>query len=468
MAGIVSYGAYVPYFRLRRSVIGEVLGTGDGKGTRSVASYDEDSTSMGVEAARAALAGVPRESPRSLYFATASPAYLDKSNAATVHAALGLPPEVFAGDMSGAVRSGVAALRAAADAASSTLVVLSDVRTGLPGGSDESDGGDAAAAFVFGDGEVIADLVATGAATQEVLERWRLPGEASSRVWEERFGEHVYVPLAQRALADALAAGGVEIDDVDRLVVTGTHARSVRQVVKLAGLGAERLVDDLAAVVGNSGTAHPGLLLASALDVAAPGELIAVVVLADGADVLLFRTTQALADHRVAATVRGLIAGTRDDLDYARFLTWRGMLRREPPRRPEPDPPATPPALRGEGWKFRFEASRCEECGTRSLPPQRVCGSCGAVDRTVRERLVDVPASIATFTVDRLAFSLNPPVVAAVVDFDGGGRLQCELTDVDHDSVAIGDRVEMTFRRLFTADGVHNYFWKARPVREAH
>jgi uncharacterized OB-fold protein len=82
------------------------------------------------------------------------------------------------------------------------------------------------------------------------------------------------------------------------------------------------------------------------------------------------------------------------------------------------------------------------------------------------EPLADVPATIATSTVDRLAFSLNPPVVAAVLDFDGGGRFQCELTDVDPAAVRIGDRVEMTFRRLFTADGVHNYFWKARPIRE--
>ena len=28
----------------------------------------------------------------------------------------------------------------------------------------------------------------------------------------------------------------------------------------------------------------------------------------------------------------------------------------------------------------------------------------------------------------------------------------------------IGTRVELTFRRLYTAGGVHNYFWKARPV----
>ena len=45
--------------------------------------------------------------------------------------------------------------------------------------------------------------------------------------------------------------------------------------------------------------------------------------------------------------------------------------------------------------------------------------------------MADVPATIATFTVDRLAFSLSPPVVAAIIDFDGGGRFQCELTDVD-------------------------------------
>jgi uncharacterized OB-fold protein len=84
-----------------------------------------------------------------------------------------------------------------------------------------------------------------------------------------------------------------------------------------------------------------------------------------------------------------------------------------------------------------------------------------------RVPMADTPATIATFTVDRLAYSLSPPVVAAVIDFEGGGRFQCELTDVDPRKVKIGDRVEMTFRRLLTADGVHNYFWKARPPRAA-
>ena len=81
--------------------------------------------------------------------------------------------------------------------------------------------------------------------------------------------------------------------------------------------------------------------------------------------------------------------------------------------------------------------------------------------------MADVAGTIVTFTIDKLAYSPSPPIVFAVVDFDGGGRFPVEMTDVDAADVRIGDRVEMTFRRLFTADGIHDYFWKARPVRTA-
>jgi uncharacterized OB-fold protein len=38
------------------------------------------------------------------------------------------------------------------------------------------------------------------------------------------------------------------------------------------------------------------------------------------------------------------------------------------------------------------------------------------------------------------------------------------MADASPDEVAIGTPVEMTFRRLYTSGGVHNYFWKVRPV----
>src|SRR5439155_21716924 len=150
MRGIVAYGVYLPYWRLERKAIAEALGTTAGAGTRAVASYDEDTTSLGVEAGRAALRGM-RVTPQALYFATANPSYQDKTNATAVHAALDLPTSAFAADMAGSVRSMVGAMRAARDNRAPALAVLSDVRTGLPGGGDEREGGDGAAAYLFAD-----------------------------------------------------------------------------------------------------------------------------------------------------------------------------------------------------------------------------------------------------------------------------------------------------------------------------
>jgi 3-hydroxy-3-methylglutaryl CoA synthase/uncharacterized OB-fold protein len=468
VSGIVGYGAYLPHFRLQRGAVGETLGSGGGRGSRAVASHDEDATSMAVEAGRVALRSTPGVVPASVLFATTSPPYLDKTNATAIRAALGFDHAGGAYDMVGSVRSAVGALHAAAGTSEPTLVVAGDVRTGLPGGADEVAGGDGASALLFGADGVIAEILATAAASEEFLDRWRVPGEPASRRWEERFAEGPYVVLAEAAMNDALKRAGVNTADLDHVIVTGVHARAVRRVAKGIGARAEALVDDLSATVGNTGAAHPGLLLASVLDHATPGALIALVLLADGADALVLRTTDTISEHRAqrgVPTVAEAVAAGDDSLAYATFLTWRGMLQREPPRRPDLVAPAAPPSLRRRAWKYGFTASRCEACGTRHLPPARVCVECDAVDQMAPERLADVAGRIATYTVDRLAFSLNPPVVVGVIDFAGGGRFQCEMTDVDPADVHIGDRVEMTFRRLFTANGVHNYFWKAKPVR---
>ena len=467
MVGILSYGVYLPYWRLQRSAITAALGSGGGKGSRAVASYDEDTTSMGVEAARIALANAPAGAqPGIVAFATTAPAYLDKTNATAIHAALALPSSVGAVDTIGSVRSGSAAI-AVASAGGNGLAILSDIRTGLPGGNDEANGGDAAVAFLFGDGpDVIATSIGRADVTAEFVDRWRTPGDSHSKQWEERFGEYAYVPLAEQSVADALKAADLTMADVDHVIVTGLHTRAVAAARRAIGASPDTLAPDLTDQIGNTGTAHPALLLADVLDRAAPNQTIAVVTLADGCSTHLLRTTDAITRRRPATRVRDRIAATRDDLSYGAFLTWRGQIHREPPRRPEPDRPAGPPSLRGTAWKYGLFGSR-DENGFVHLPPARVSMGSGEIDHMEMVRMADVRATIATFTVDRLAYSLSPPVVAAIIDFDGGGRFQCELTDVDPTTVKIGDRVEMSFRRLYTQDGIHNYFWKARPVAGA-
>jgi hydroxymethylglutaryl-CoA synthase len=469
--GIVRAGGYVPYRRLQRSEIARTFGSGGGKGTRSVASYDEDTTTMGVEASRLAMRPLP-EGTRidGLWFSTADPAYLDKTNATAIHAALRLDADCPALDLGGAARSGVGALRVALEGRGTTLVVASDLRTGLPTSPDESAGGDAAAALLVGDAgggaPVIAEFLGSGTATEEFLDRWRTPGDRRSKVWEERFGETKYVPLGEQAWNTALKAVSLTPEQVDRVIVTGLHARAVRSLTKRLGTRDGTVVDDLTATVGNTGAAHAGLLLTSALEQSAPGEVIALVVLADGAEVLVFRTTDAISESTPARAVNTQVE-LGGEVPYGKFLAWRQMVTVEPPRRPEPARVSGAAAGRSEEWKLGFVGSRDRQSGALHLPPARVSMDGGAIDDMEPAPMADVPATIITFTIDKLAYSPSPPIVFAVVDFDGGGRFPVELTDVDPDAVQIGGRVEMTFRRLFTADGIHDYFWKARPVRAA-
>jgi hydroxymethylglutaryl-CoA synthase len=448
MRGIIGWGVHVPHRRLDRSAIIALVGTGGGSapknpGVRAVASYDEDSTTMAVEAARAAVRTV-EVAPDALWFATTTPAYLDKTNATAVHAALRMARTAPAYDAVGSVRSAVGALRSALGGSGLVVAVASDVRVGRPGSPDESAGGDAAAALLVADDSdapVLAEVIGSASVTEEFVDRWRTPGDAGSKLWEERFGETKYVPLASEALKLALAEASVERSDLDALVVAGLHERACASAAKSSGVDPDKIVDRLAATVGNPGAAQPFFLTARALEQAKPGQTIAVLVLSDGADVFVLRTTDAIASYRPAASVSAqVMAGS--PVSYGRYLAWRGFLPVEPPRRPEPARMSSSAAGRSTSWKYGLE------------------GSGGA--------LAEQRGTVTTFTIDKLAYSQSPPVVFAVVDFDDGERLPVELTDVDAAEVEVGMRVQMTFRRLSAADGIVNYFWKARPLRSAH
>ena len=464
MAGITRYASYVPFFRLQRSAIGPAAGRGE----RAVASYDEDAVSMAAEAAREVLREVAG-APDTLILATTSPPYAEKSNAATIQAALDLPETLQTLEVGASTRTGLGALSLAADlgdAGRRSLVIGADVVVGAPGGSRETQGGDAAAAFAVGpDEDALARFIGRASATTELLDVWRLPEDRFARQWEERFGADVLAPVIADTATRALKQAGCEPTDLACVILDAANPRAAAGLPHALRLKPEQVADPLSDRIGRAGAAHAGLLLARALDGARPGDRILVTSVADGCEAVVLEVTQRIEGARPAHTVDAWIDAKRSDLPYNTYLKWRGVLPFEPPRRPDPDRPGAPPMRRNEGWKLSFAGSRCRRCETGHLPPQRVCVACGAIDEMRSERFADKSCRIATYTLDHLAYSLQPPVVAAVVDFEGGGRLTCELTDVEPTQVAIGDELEMTFRRLYTGQGVHNYFWKARPRR---
>ncbi|WP_099023011.1 OB-fold domain-containing protein [Mycolicibacterium palauense] len=442
--GLQGYASYLPRYRLGGPDIG--LKRGD----RVVASYDEDSTTMAAAAASRALR--PGEAPAALYLATSTPAYADKTNATAVHAALGLPADVLAADLCGTARSSIAAMLSAARAGG--LVAAADVRVGKPGSADEKTGGDGAAALWFGEGDAIADVLATHSQTSEFLDRWRDPAAATGQQWEERFGAHRYAALIRTAAREALDEAG--LSDADHVVLACPNTAIVKRAPTLVK-GQKSVTTSPA---GHTGAADPFIALAGVLDVADPGDTILLLSATDGCDAVVLRATVELPARRqpvplATQRTRGM------PVAHLTYLAWRGLVEMEPPRRPEPERAAAPPAARSEQWKFGFTGSRCTECGFTHLPPLRVCRGCHAVDAMTAVPVAQLAGTVVTYTVDRLAFSPSPPMVQAVIDVDGGGRCTLEVADARPDELEVGSRVGFCLRRLFTAGGVHDYFWKA-------
>jgi uncharacterized OB-fold protein len=82
-------------------------------------------------------------------------------------------------------------------------------------------------------------------------------------------------------------------------------------------------------------------------------------------------------------------------------------------------------------------------------------------------RFSDKKGSLFSYTEDNLAFSLNPPQIYGMVDFEGGGRYVFDITDGAAGSLKVGMPVEMTLRRKYADEvrGIYGYFWKAMPLR---
>jgi uncharacterized OB-fold protein len=190
-----------------------------------------------------------------------------------------------------------------------------------------------------------------------------------------------------------------------------------------------------------------------------------VVTFAEGCDAFLLKTTDKVEGFAPPRGMDSYLSSKDNRLSYYTYLKWRNQIETEPPKRPKPESPSASAVFRERGKKYGLLGSMCISCGTPHFPPQRVCIHCRSKDRMEAYGFAGRGAVVSNYAVDRLAWSQEPPVVIGVLDFEGGGRMLCEITDCDQSQLSAGMQVEMTFRRIFQAGGMVNYFWKARPVR---
>jgi len=478
--GLMAFGAYVPRLRLQREVVAAAHQWYDpslvslGRGERAMGSWDEDSNTLAVEAARACLQGFDRDRVDGLYLGSTSFPFLDRQNATLVGEALGLGDDLQTFDLAGSQRAGTSALLAALKGAAvgeQALVVGADMRRAKAASAAEMTYGDGAAALLVGKGEVVAELVGSNTRSVDFIDHFRTPESEFDYPWEARWvrdeGLMKIVPEAVGALLERLGTNAGSIDHFCCPVGSGREQQSLAREL---GVRAGAVRDNLESNCGNTGAAHALLLLVGALEAARPGELILVVGFGQGCDVLLFRATDRLAALPARPGLEAALAGRLAEDNYFTFLSFNGLLTMDRGMRAEADKlTGLSAAYRNRGLTTAFVGGRCTACGTPQIPATPICvnPACSGVGTQEPWPFADVPAELRSYTSDRLTWSPDPPAWYGMIQFEGGGRIMIDFTDVRPErGLAVGMPMRMVFRVRDYDDkrGFRRYYWKAAPV----
>ncbi|MDM8000389.1 MAG: OB-fold domain-containing protein [Dehalococcoidia bacterium] len=479
MAGIVSYGAYIPMYRLSRAILGQVWG-GGGKGEKAICNCDEDSITMAVEAGADCLKGTDRKSVDAVYFASTTAPFKEKQSASFVAAALDLREDIIASDFGNSMRSGTLALRAALDAvkagsAKKALVVVADCRLPAPNTALEGALGDGAAALLIGNSDIAVEVEASAYTSSEFLDLWRLETDRFPRQWEERFIlDEGYEAHMKKAFASFFKANKLTAKDFTKAAFYGPNARSHQAVATAVGIDTKtQLQAPLFDTVGHTGAAMALMTLVAALEEAKPGDRILFGNYGDGTDVSALKATQAIEKIRDRRGIKRHLASKVMLENYGKYLTFRNLIVSDDGPSWQTAPPMTRPRTaltamwRDRNWVYRCHGHHCKKCGKTQFPLQKRCMYCQAEEKYLEEvPLSDRKGVLFTYSMDERTAVIDPPNILAAVNLEGEVRIFSQVTDRDVKNIKVGMPMEMTFRRIHDALGVHNYFWKCRPARD--
>jgi len=459
MAGITSYGAYIPYNRLPRSVISAAWGRGGGRGEKAIAGIDEDTITMAVAAGIDCLKGTDPKTVDALYLATTTAPYKERQNSTIVATALDFRRDARNTDFANCLRAGTNAFLSALDAINagslkSVLLCTSDTRLGGAAGEDEQLLGDGSAAFLVGNDNVVVELEESYTLSDDLVDFWRSHEDTFIRSWEDRFGRD---------------AGYTQ---VPREVVKG-----IMEKMKLTpkdftkACAPEQIQDPLLDTVGNTGVALPFMQLVAALEDAKAGDRILMVSWGNGCEALAFKVTPQIEKIRERRGIKGHMGIKRTIDNYGRYLLWRGLVSLAPLPRPGASGVSMAAEWRERRTGFPLYGVKCKNCGTvqlflSSTTRARVCLECQAKDQFEPYRFADKTGKVVSFSHDFLGGGIDPPATRTVVDFEGGGRGMFDMVDRNPEECKVGMDVEMTFRKVRSALGTHTYFWKCKPVRD--
>jgi hydroxymethylglutaryl-CoA synthase len=443
-----------------------------GTNEKAVASWDEDSLTMAVEATLDCIGKGDRNQIDGVYFASTTSPYREKLVATTLAMAADLRTDILTADVADSLRCGATAIRMATDAvkagsAKKVLVSVSDRRLGVPGTDGEfSDG---AAAFIFGDTDVAAELVASYTVSNELFDVWRAEGSRRTRTWEDRYVyEEGYQKVVPQAVEGFLKKSGVKLADIAKVAMYAPDARRHREMAAKLKLQPAQVQNPLFDKMGNTGSAFSMMLLVAALEDAKPGDKILSITYGDGADILMFQATDKIGQVKPRWGIKNGLAAKMPVTGMDQYAAFQNAAASDMDRGGSA---SASEINREKDYIYRMHGVKCKNCGTIQFPPQRICTNCHHQDEFEPIRMSDKKAKVFLFVIKPDVPGYMRPALDTMIDFEGGGRAIFGMADIalsakPESKDVIGSDVEMAFRRLGGGGQVHNYFWRCKPLRE--
>ncbi len=475
MTGIVSYGAYIPMYRLSRESIASVWRRPLGRGEKAVANADEDTVTMAVEAVIDCLTGIDRKVVDGLYLASTTTPYKEKQSASIIRAATDLREEIPTIDFANSLRCATNAMSAASNAikageAKRVMVVASDCRLPAPNSELEPVLGDGAAAFLLGDSDVAVSIEGSYTLSSEFYDVWRKDRDIYPIAWEDRFiREEGFQKILPQAVQGLMKKYKVTPKDFTKAIFYAPDARIHGTIAMMMGFDPKKQVQTpMYDSVGNTGCAFAPMTLVAALEEAKPGDRLLFATYGDGVDAYILKVTEQIEKIRNRRGIKRHLASKMMLPGYGLYIQMRDLMDWGLQARPS-RASTLPFVWRDRKMIYSLYGQKCKSCGQIQYPKQRVCMYCKTKDNFEGIRLSDKKGKLFTFSMDDRAMEIVLPKVIAIVDLEGGGRFYTSLTDRDPEKVDTGMEVELTFRMFLDGEhegsGFRNYMWRARPVR---
>ena len=343
--GIVGWGAYIPRWRLPLTEITRIWGFSPETPRnlmveeKAVAGRDEDSVTMGWEAARNALlrAGIDPGEIGAVWFGTESKPYAVKPSATIIAEALGITPKTMASDLEFACRAASEALRISIGMIASgmikyALVIGSDTAQANPGDILEYTAASAATALITGPaGEAAAVFEGSYTYVTDTPDFWRRAHIPYPLHGEGFTGEPAYFHHIINAVKGLLEEYGYNINDFDYAVFHQPNGRFPLTVARRLGIPKEKVLPGLVTpYIGNSYNSSALIGLARILDKAKPGERILLAPFGSGAgsDAYSILVTDKVLEKQDKAPRVDDYLNRKKIIDYALYTKYRDLILR--------------------------------------------------------------------------------------------------------------------------------------------